>query len=97
MLKTEIKLEVTPSQSKLVQEIVFANGGFWATGAIEIKYLEKLFLFIDSKKRLTFASEIDREYFNRSTYKEIPADLFIRTNGTCISILKKKLQIKGKP
>jgi hypothetical protein len=29
-MKTNIKMRVTPEQSKKVQEIVFTNGGKWA-------------------------------------------------------------------
>ena len=79
-IKTNIKIRVNPEQSKKVQEIYFANGICW-TGSrnYEVK-LTNDYLAID-KKYIYFApiSSFDEEEF-----EEMDADLFIRTNGTCI-------------
>ena len=79
MIKTNIKMRVTSDESKQVQEICFANGLGWVGGDFTPTLLDKEYLMIrdvitwDDKKRFC---EIDLE--------EISAELFIRTNGTCV-------------
>ena len=78
-MKTNIKLRVTPEQSKAVQKICFANSIQWLTDDTNIpKYLEAPYLFIESD-RIWY-----REITNHNKgYAEVDADLFIRTNGNC--------------
>ena len=74
-MKTNIKMRVTPEQSKKVQEICFENGIEWINagrryiGNIIILYIGKVLMFSGVKFPEAF--------------KEIDADLFIRTNGNC--------------
>ena len=77
MMKTNIKMRVTPEQSKKVQEIVFDNGGAWKdTGSyfFEIGYD---YIFLSESKEMLHGEKDDFDC------EEVDADLFIRTNGTC--------------
>ena len=79
MIKTNIKMVVTPKQSKQVQEICFANGIGWSSKDFTPILLDKEYLMIrdvitcDDKKR-----------FCESSLEEISAEVFIKTSGTCI-------------
>ena len=78
-IKTGIKLQVTPEESKQVQEICFANGLGWVGGDFTPSLLDKEYLMIcdvitwDDKKR-----------FCELNLEEVSANLFIKTKGTCI-------------
>lgn len=81
MIKQNIKMRVTPEQSKKVQEICFVNGIYWR-GYSEVIHTESIFLYyIDSA--LLHDSSNNEQYFKKNNFQEIDADLFIRTNGTC--------------
>jgi len=69
-MKTNIKMRVTPEQSKKVQEIVSANGGSFL--------VKGLFIFV----WISYCVG-NMEIFKESDFEEVDADLFIRTNGTC--------------
>ena len=47
MIKTNIKMRVTPEQSVKVQEICFENGTDWTSGKGNVQLTDKPFLFID--------------------------------------------------
>ena len=81
MIKTNIKMRVTPEQSRKVQKICFENGIGWSISGSTIKYLDKPYLVI-SQKEILFRYESDILKLN-PLFKEARADLFIRTNGTC--------------
>ena len=78
-----VKMRVTPEQSAKIQEICFQNGVFWRLqiGAGGISYTNEPFLFID--KEITFEEANEEHYFRTHRFREVLADLFIRTNGTC--------------
>ncbi len=85
-IKTGIKLQVTPEQSKQVQEICFANGIGWWNRAYEVQHLTREYLFI--KDIISWGT---MQVYNRKqhTYKdknleEVDASFFIKTKGTCI-------------
>ena len=84
-MKTNIKLRVTPEQSEVVQNICFANGVSWYAGnGSEVRYTKAKYLFIDSDRvwfRVITEHNIGTE---TEGYTEVDADLFIRTNGTCV-------------
>lgn len=82
-IKTNIKMRVTPEQSIKVQEICFNNELGWgiAPGIKKIGNLDKPFLFIEN--RITY-TESENYFKSISDKEEIDADIFIRTNGTCI-------------
>ena len=84
-MKTNIKLRVTPEQSEAVQKICFANGINWAAGNCnEVRYTKAEYLFIDSD-RVWFRGITDHNIgIETEGYTEVDADLFIRTNGTCV-------------
>ena len=50
MIKTNIKMRVTPEQSKKVQKICFENGIDWTGREKIIKYVDKRYLFILNNK-----------------------------------------------
>ena len=76
-MKTNIKMRVTPEQSKKVQEIVFANGGIISE---ELSGREFLFLWDDFELVFGYEEEFEEE---DEQFEEVDADLFILTNGTC--------------
>ena len=80
-IKTGIKMVVNPEQSRKVQEICFENGIGCMTGT-SIKHLDAPFLFIDDY--LSFMYGEEDEYFLGEGSEEVSAELFIRTNGTCV-------------
>ena len=80
MIKQNIKMRVTPEQSKKVQEICFANGIVWEIGGSRIQDEEQNYFFINDEY-ITFGST--PEFFASQDAQEVDADLFIRTNGTC--------------
>ena len=47
MIKTGIKIRVTPVQSKKIQQICFNNGVYWGSKDNTIKLLDKPYLFIE--------------------------------------------------
>ena len=73
MIKTNIKMRVTPEQSRKVQEICFKNGFAWATSGKRFQDSYE-WIFIDKEKLYCYSSLIT---------EEVSADLFIKTNGTC--------------
>ena len=82
MIKTNIKMRVTPEQSAKVQEICFKNGIDWTGREKIIKYVDKRYLFILNNKSISYDSCED--VFNEDKLEEIDPELFIRTNGSCI-------------
>ena len=80
-MKTNIKLRVTPEQSEAVQKICFANGIDW-DGTGKFYHLNKPFIYI-YELSISCDNKESSRYFRNHENKEVDADLFIRTNGTC--------------
>lgn len=80
-MKTNIKLRVTPEQSKAVQKICFNNKIYWTITGSNFKEdnVRYIFIYIDV---MTLTDE--STFFHKHKLEEIDADLFIRTNGTCV-------------
>lgn len=75
-------MRVTPEQSKKVQEICFRNGVYWYNIHNKDKVIVYSdYLYID--EYITHDSLNNSTYFKDAKAKEIDADLFIKTNGTC--------------
>ena len=92
MIKKGIKIKVTPEQSKQIQQICFDNGVFWRVAEEStVKNLDKPYLFID-EKGVAYCREDGEDYFKNHNNIEVSADLFIKTNGTCIydEVIKNK-------
>lgn len=83
MIKTNIKMIVTPEQSRRVQEICFANGTKWNTGKKYVSYQHAPYLIILENKALIYKEYNQKDDYEQKEEKEIDADLFIKTNGTC--------------
>ena len=82
-IKTGIKMKVNPEQSRKIQEICFENDIEWGSGT-HLKHFDKPFLYIDDSYLLGYGNIIEERYFNTDKSKEVSAELFIRTNGTCV-------------
>ena len=80
-IKIGIKMRVNPEQSRKVQEICFENGVEWMSET-GLKHLNAPFLFIDDYLAFMYGGE--DEYFLKEENEEVSAELFIRTNGTCV-------------
>ena len=82
-MKTNIKMRVTPEQSKKVQEICFENGIEWIN--VGRRYIGNIIILYIGKDLMFSGVEFPE------AFKEIDADLFIRTNGTCEENQAKRL------
>ena len=88
-----IKLKVTPEQSRKVQEICFGKGIFWGATGNTICYTDAPHLYITGRRAaLTYGR--DYHLFLTDKRKEMDANLFIQTNGTGIRKLLKQKVIK---
>ena len=79
MIKRNIKIKVTPEESKQVQEICFANGIGWSSKDFTPILLDKEYLMI--REVITWD---DKERYYIKDLEEVDASLFIRTSGTCV-------------
>ena len=95
MIKTNIKMRVTPEQSAKVQEICFKNDINWTLGKGNIQFIDKPFLFID--EYISFMAEEEAEDFLKEENEEIDPELFIRTNGSCNEKEECEIDISRKP
>ena len=81
-MKTNIKMKVTPEQSKAVQKICFANNTSEEKELkLKLDFLDAPYLFISNGEVLYTHNTL---FYNKQKEEEVDADLFIRTNGTCI-------------
>ena len=80
-MKTNIKMIVTPEQSMKVQDIVIMN----TNTKNKVDTTDIHFPYIIISNTGTFGTR-NIEFYKSQNYKEIDADLFIRTNGTCEEI-----------
>lgn len=92
MIKTNIKMRVTPEQSKKVQEICFKNGIYWnASMGKDVLDIRGKFLYIEDTitHDIPYENDINdiregEDFYKNVDLLEINPDFFIRTNGTCI-------------
>ena len=90
MIKRNIKMRVTPEQSEAVQKICFANGIFFSVANDKISYIEAEYLFIEHDK-IWYRNYSDHNIGTETEgYTEVDADLFIKTQGTCIEEIPKQ-------
>lgn len=82
-IKTGIKMKVNPKQSIKVQEICFENGMEWVRGNY-IKHLDKPFIYVNDDHLLGYGKIDEEELFYSDKNEEVSAELFIKTNGTCV-------------
>ena len=82
-IKRGIKMVVKPEQSRKIQEICFENGIEWAWGNY-VKHLDKPFLYVNDSHLLGYGEISQEELFYIDKNEEVSAELFIRTNGTCV-------------
>ena len=54
MIKTNIKMRVTPEQSKKVQEICFKKGTSWGSLSVTVMHEDEPYLIIDKEKYLSW-------------------------------------------
>lgn len=84
MIKTNIKMRVTPEQSVKVQEICFNRGFEWVSGEKKAIYINEPFITISSEKDIRWIGKDRESIFIEAKEKEIDPELFIRTNGSCV-------------
>ena len=87
-----IKLKVTPEQSRKVQEICFSKGIVWGAAGDTVSYTDAPYLYITGGRSLTYGHEY--KFYKNSRREEMDANLFIQTNGTGIRKLLKQKVIK---
>ena len=87
-----IKLKVTPEQSRKVQEICFSKGIVWGSTGNMVIYTDAQYLYITNGRSLTYGHNYD--FFTTMRRQEMDANLFIQTNGTGIRKLLKQKVIK---
>ena len=87
-----IKLKVTPEQSRKVQEICFSKGIIWGAAGGTVSYTDAPYLYITNGRSLTYGHVYHLFLTNRR--EEMDANLFIQTNGTGIRKLLKQKVIK---
>ena len=88
----DIKLKVTPEQSRKVQEICFSKGIVWEAAGGTVRYTDAPILYITAGRFLTYGH--DYHFFTTNRREEMDANLFIQTNGTGIRKLLKQKVIK---
>ena len=87
-----IKLRVTPEQSRKVQEICFSKGMIWGTIGDTVGFIDAPYLYITNGRSLTYGD--DYRFFLTGKIEEMDANLFIQTNGTGIRKLLKQKELK---
>ena len=87
-----IKLKVTPEQSRKIQEICFSKGIFWSSTGDTVSFTDAPILYITNGRSLTYGR--DYHLFTTNRREEMDANLFIQTNGTGIRKLLKQKVIK---
>ena len=97
MIKTNIKMRVTPEQSAKVQEICFNNGIDWVSRENKAIYINEPFITISSEKDIRWTGKDRESIFIEAKEKEIDPELFIRTNGSCIEKEECETDISRKP
>ena len=83
MIKTNIKMRVTPEQSAKVQDICFKNGIEWKHKTIATSYTSIPYLYFYDGEYRIYGTKI-KESFTNLNLEEIDPELFIKTNGSCI-------------
>ena len=78
-MKTNIKMRVTPEQLEKICKIV-GEGWLYFKSAIY------MYIFNDGSVEVSYS----KENWNKYNLREIDADLFIRTNGTCEETFKEQ-------
>lgn len=81
MIKRNIKMVVTPEESKQVQEICFANGIVWETLKRHVGHIQQKYIFISSRY-ITYGETA--EFFKEHHNEEVDATFFIKTKGSCV-------------
>ena len=76
----DVRIRVTPEESKLIQEICFKNGVTWIDGAKYVDLIDKPYLYIYTNKGIGYG-EI-ASHFDTSSELEVKATDFILTHGT---------------
>ena len=87
-----IKLKVTPEQSRKVQEICFSKGIPWGNAGFSITHTNAPYLYIEDGNCLTYGYE--HALYRTDRNEEMNANLFIQTNGTGIRKLLKQKALK---
>lgn len=71
----DFKIQVTPEQSKIVQEILFGYGIYWVSRTRSIICLDAPYLFVENGK-ISQCSKRQRDYFENHRLPEITLNEF---------------------
>lgn len=93
-MNKNIKLKVTPEQSRKVQKICFSKGIVWGGAGAKIAYTDAPYLYIEGGRYLYYGREY--EDYKADRREEMDANIFIQTNDTGIRKLLKQKVIKWK-
>lgn len=91
MIKTNIKLQVTPEQLKEVQLICFSNKIYWANTGSNFEKDTVRYIFINTH---AMALTYESNFSHKHKFEEIDASLFIRTKGSCVEE-KKEIDLRN--
>ena len=82
MIRTNVKLQVTPEQSAKIQQICFDNRIPWLDRSLTTQHIDSKYLFIydDGITHM----KTGEAYFEDHGFEEVSAELFINTNGSCV-------------
>mgnify|MGYP000036969460 CR=1 FL=1 len=81
-----IKLKVTPEQSRKVQEICFSKGIVWGAPGATVSYTDAPYLYITDGRFLTYGH--DYHFFTTMRRQEMDANLFIQSRKEIIRKIK---------
>ena len=89
MKTIRIKVQVTPEQSKAIQEAIFKKGGSWASGNAYVKHQSYPFLIINYGY-LTYCVAENRFYKHNGDVKQVCA-------REALAIIRESTAIKHSP
>lgn len=82
VIKTNIKMRVTPAQSESIQKICYADGIVNSEGDKKVRDIWRAFVLVG--KDVLVCTSDNNAMVNFKDFEVIDADLFIRTNGACL-------------
>lgn len=85
------KYRVTPETSRLIQEAVFAAGGYWEDGENSVSDLDSKFLRVDNKGYMT-KEESDEDFFNKD--RELEGIITVGITG--VTVVDKEAEARKK-
>ncbi len=82
MIKTNVKLQVTPKQSAKIQQICFDHRIYWSDTSSDIIQTDSKYLFIHNSYIIHMTKH--KSFFKEHEFKEVDAELFIDTYSSSV-------------